>query len=64
MRFEDYIRLLDFLEQAKADGCNGCKYINKDEYEELLKRARQELRAFKEKYKMLTELDEILNLID
>lgn len=37
---------------------------NKDEYEELLKRARQELRAFKEKYKMLTELDEILNLID
>ena len=37
---------------------------NKDEYEELLKRARQELRAFKEKYKMLTELEEILNLID
>lgn len=37
---------------------------NKDEYEELLKRAKQELRAFKEKYKMLTELDEILNLID
>ena len=36
----------------------------KDEYEELLKRAKQELRAFKEKYKMLTELEEILNLID
>lgn len=34
MRFEDYIRLLDFLEQSKADGCNGCKYISKDEYEE------------------------------
>lgn len=22
------------IEQSKADGCNGCKYISKDEYEE------------------------------
>ena len=36
----------------------------KDEYQELLNRALNELRAFKEKYKMLTELDEIMKLID
>ena len=36
----------------------------KDEYKELLERALNELHAFKEKYKMLTELDEIMKLID
>ena len=36
----------------------------KDEYQELLERALKELHAFKEKYKMLTELDEIMKLID
>lgn len=37
---------------------------NKTEYEELLERAMRELRAFKEKYKSLKELDYILELID
>lgn len=35
-----------------------------DEYAKLLERAWAELRAFKAKYKMLTELEEILSLID
>ena len=37
---------------------------NKDEYEALLERAYAELRSFKERYKNLTELEEILALID
>ncbi len=37
---------------------------NQDAYEELLKRALAELRAFKEKYSTLAELEEILALID
>lgn len=35
-----------------------------DEYERLLETAREELRCFKEKYKMLSELEEIFKLID
>lgn len=35
MTKEEIISILDFIsEQGKADGCNGCKYISKDEYEE------------------------------
>lgn len=37
---------------------------NKSAYEELLERAYAELRAFKEKYSTLSELEEILALID
>ena len=37
---------------------------HKDEYQRLLERAMGELRAFKARYKMLTELEEILALID
>lgn len=37
---------------------------NKDEYKELLQRAKAELKAFRERYKALTELEEILELID
>lgn len=37
---------------------------NQDAYEQLLERAYAELRAFKEKYSTLSELDEILALID
>lgn len=37
---------------------------NKDEYQKLLDRAMDELRMFKEKYKMLKELDYILELIE
>ena len=36
---------------------------NPDEYQKLLARAYQELRWFKEKYKTLSELDEIFDLI-
>jgi hypothetical protein len=35
-----------------------------DEYKKLLERAWAELRAFKAKYAMLTELEEIFSLID
>ena len=32
MRFEDYVRALDLLEQqAKADGCEGCAFIKTNE---------------------------------
>ena len=35
MNKEDIIRILNLaLEQEKADGCNGCKYIAKDAYDE------------------------------
>ena len=37
---------------------------NEDSYKELLMQAKAELRAFKNKYKMLTELEDIFNLID
>ena len=37
---------------------------NEDSYKELLMQAKSELRAFKNKYKMLTELEDIFNLID
>lgn len=37
---------------------------NKTEYESLLERARAELRAFKNRYHTLVELEEILALID
>lgn len=37
---------------------------NQDAYEKLLERAYAELRAFKEKYSTLSELEEILALID
>ena len=37
---------------------------NQDEYEELLKRAYAELAAFKKKYKMLSELEEVFKAID
>lgn len=39
-------------------------YQNKTEYEKLLERAMGELRAFKKRYHKLTELEEILALID
>ena len=37
---------------------------NKDEYERLLERAYAELSAFKERYKSLVELEQLLELID
>lgn len=38
--------------------------VNQDEYEELLKRALSELQAFRNKYKTLSELEEVFNAID
>lgn len=54
------------LLQKTDDGYKPVKiiYQNKTEYEKLLEQARGELRAFKERYHMLVELDEILALID
>lgn len=37
---------------------------NKDEYEALLLRAKRELKAFRERYKSLSELEEIFEAID
>ena len=53
----------------KTDNATGYKPIkvimqDKTEYEKLLERAWAELRAFKSKYAMLTELEEIFSLID
>lgn len=53
----------------KTDNTTGYKPIkvimqDKTEYEKLLERAWAELRAFKAKYAMLTELEEIFSLID
>jgi hypothetical protein len=53
----------------KTDNATGYKSIkvimqDKTEYEKLLERAWAELRAFKSKYAMLTELEEIFSLID
>lgn len=52
----------------KTDSNSGYKPVEiivrkKDEYELLLERAWAELRAFKAKYSMLSELEEILSLI-
>lgn len=54
------------LLQNTDEGYKPVKKIfqNKTEYEKLLERARAELRAFKERYHNLTELEEILALID
>ena len=51
---------------SKAGGYKETKLIlqEKDEYEALLERAKNELRAFKQKYAMLTELENIFALID
>lgn len=51
---------------SKNGGYKPTKLIveQKDEYEALLERAKAELRAFKQKYSMLKELEEIFKLID
>lgn len=50
---------------SKDGGYKETKMIlqDKDEYAALLERAQNELRAFKQKYSMLKELDEIFRLI-
>lgn len=51
---------------SKEGGYKPTKLIlqQKDEYEHLLEKAKAELRAFKAKYSMLLELNEIFELID
>lgn len=65
------IRIFHNIETETDDGATKraykpIQYIvqNRDEYQELLKQALAELHAFKQKYKILKELDYILELID
>ena len=53
------------VSQETGSGYQRTEYVvkNINAYQELLNQAMRELRAFKEKYKMLTELEEILSLI-
>lgn len=55
-----------FFEEKRGGGYRPTTFIlkNKDSYERLLENALAELRAFKRKYHMLTELNEIFALID
>lgn len=56
-----------FVSTGKRDGTFSPTRVivrNQDAYEELLARAYAELRAFKKKYSSLSELEEILALID
>lgn len=57
---------LRLMYTSKNGGYKQTKLIvqQPDEYEALLERARAELRAFKSKYAMLQELQEIFELID
>ena len=42
MTKEELIRILNIaLEQEKADGCNGCKYSDTEEWEEPCKRCKR-----------------------
>lgn len=55
-----------FHKTDRADGYKSITFIMRDktEYEKLLAQARKELRVFKQKYHNLSELEEILALID
>ena len=42
MTREDIIRILDLaLEQSRAEGCNGCRYSDTEEWEEPCKRCKR-----------------------
>lgn len=55
-----------FYKTSQDTGYQRTEYIIKDidEYQQLLDQAMRELRIFKEKYKTLTELNEIFELIE
>lgn len=55
-----------FYKTSQEVGYQRTEYIIKDidEYQQLLEQAMRELRIFKEKYKMLTELNELFELIE
>lgn len=63
---EDRPPIRVFYKLGTGEGYKPVEYVVKkeDEYQQLLKRAWGELRSFKAKYSMLSELQEILSLID
>lgn len=58
------IRVIQHVPELEAYKPVSLIIRNKTEYESLLERACAELRAFKERYKMLTELEQIMERID
>lgn len=63
---EEPTKLRVFYNQSSTNTYQPTRVLvrNEDTYKELLMQAKSELRAFKNKYKMLTELEDIFNLID
>ena len=63
---EEPTKLRVFYNQSSTNTYKPTKVLvrNEDSYKELLMQAKLELRAFKNKYKMLTELEDIFKLID
>ena len=63
---EELERRVFYVTDSPSAGYRAAPLIFKveDEYQKLLRQALRELRAFKEKYKSLQELNYILNLID
>ena len=63
---EEPTKLRVFYNQSSTNTYQSTRVLvrNEDNYKELLMQAKSELRAFKNKYKMLTELEDIFNLID
>lgn len=63
---EEPTKLRVFYNQSSTNTYQPTRVLvrNEDSYKELLMQAKSELRAFKNKYKMLTELEDIFNLID
>lgn len=58
------IRFFHIAEKEKSYQPTQVIVRNKDKYKEMLEQAWRELRSFKAKYQMLTELQEIFDLID
>lgn len=63
---EEPTKLRVFYNQSSTNTYQPTRVLvrNEDSYKELLMQAKSELRAFKNKYKMLTELEDIFELID
>lgn len=63
---EEPAKLRVFYSQYSTNTYQPTKVLvkNEDAYKELLMQAKSELRAFKNKYRMLTELEDIFELID
>lgn len=63
---EESAKLRVFYSQSSTNTYQPTKVLirNENTYKELLMQAKSELRAFKNKYRMLTELEDIFELID